>query len=357
MLSTHGKTLRALDGPVLVTGHTGFKGTWLTLLLEKLGVEVVGVSLPAKKNSLYQRADRFGKIQEVFLDLRDFDKTLVAVRDFKPAAIFHLAAQPLVLESYKAPRETFETNVMGTVNILDAAFEVKTTKIVACATTDKVYRNKEEGKSFKESDALGGKDPYSSSKVGAEAAIASWQQISRIKNGPKVVSLRAGNVIGGGDLSEDRLLPDIIRGFMENSKVIVRNPLSSRPWQHVLDPLLGYLMSVEKILNGIEIDAINFGPDQKSLNVNQVIEIVNKSKILGVIPNLEMPSTNSDQNIESQFLDLDSGLANKVIGWSPFWSQSKAIHSTLSWWNSVLNQNLSCEEACMRDLEKIIKYS
>ena len=194
-----GSELSKLPGPILITGHTGFKGAWLTILLEHIGIPTIGYSLPPEKHSLYERANLEGRIPELFADIRD----LLLVKDFmakhKPSAIIHMAAQPLVLESYKSPRETFDTNVMGTVNILDAAFESDHVKAIIVVTTDKVYRNDNSGRAFIESDPLEGKDPYSASKVGAEAAVSAWQQIAKISDGPKVVSVRAGNVIGGGD--------------------------------------------------------------------------------------------------------------------------------------------------------------
>jgi CDP-glucose 4,6-dehydratase len=320
-----------------------------------LNIEVVGVSLPPIDGSLYSRANRQGKIREEFVDIREASSLRVLVEKIKPSGIFHLAAQPLVLESYKAPLQTFETNVMGTANLLDAAFKVDSTKFIICATTDKVYKNEEKGIRFKESDSLAGKDPYSASKVGAEAVISAWQQISRINSGPRVVSVRAGNVIGGGDFSEDRLLPDIIRGFTYNSQVVIRNPKSTRPWQHVLDPLFGYVMTAQSVLLGTKLDSINFGPDEKSLSVHEVVEIVNSEGALGRIPNLEIQSVTENANTESQLLDLDSSLAQNKIGWKPAWSQKDAIKATLNWWDQVLNHGVTCEQACKSDLSLILK--
>ena len=231
----------SINGPVLVTGHTGFKGTWLTLLLEKLGVEVIGYSLEPEKDSLYARIGREGMISEKFADVRNFTAVQKFVDITKPVAVIHLAAQPLVLESFRSPRETFDTNVMGTVNLLESAFKSESVLAFLAITTDKVYKNENKGLAFKESDALAGKDPYSASKVGSEAAVDAWQQISKSLGGPRVTAIRAGNVIGGGDWAKNRLVPDLIRGFKSGSKTIIRNPRSLRPWQHVLEPLSGYL--------------------------------------------------------------------------------------------------------------------
>jgi CDP-glucose 4,6-dehydratase len=249
--------LRALSGPVLVTGHSGFKGTWLTLLLEKLGIEVVGFSLSPEKDSLFDRASRTGAISEVFADIRDYERLNSYINSVKPSAIIHMAAQPLVLESYRLPKDTFDVNVMGTVNVLDSAFNTDSVKAVIVVTTDKVYRNDNSGLAFIESDPLEGKDPYSASKVGTEAVVAAWQQIQRTSGGPKVVAVRAGNVIGGGDWGDSRLLPDLIRSFSSGQKMTVRNPASTRPWQHVLDPLSGYISTLEAVLNDEKITSIN----------------------------------------------------------------------------------------------------
>ena len=265
--------LRSNSGPVLVTGHTGFKGTWLTLLLEKLGVEVVGFSLSPEKDSLFDRAGRTGAIKEVFADIRDYELLNTYITSIKPSAIIHMAAQPLVLESYRLPKETFDVNVMGTVNVLDSAFKTDSVQAIVVVTTDKVYRNDNSGRAFIESDPLEGKDPYSASKVGTEAAVAAWQQIQRISGGPKVVAVRAGNVIGGGDWGDNRLLPDLIRSFSSGQKMAVRNPASTRPWQHVLDPLGGYISALEAILGGEKISSVNFGPDTQSIAVSEVVKI------------------------------------------------------------------------------------
>jgi CDP-glucose 4,6-dehydratase len=337
-----------LDGPVLVTGHTGFKGTWLTLLLEELGVEVVGYSLAPEVDSLYDRIGLEGKISEEFADIRN----LVSVQNFikrtKPAAIIHLAAQPLVIESYKSPRETFEINTLGTVNVLDAAFRASQIKAFISITTDKVYKNDNRGVAFKENDALSGKDPYSASKVGSEAAIAAWQQIAKSMGGPKVVATRAGNVIGGGDWAKDRLIPDLIRGFSRGEVVQVRNPISTRPWQHVLDPLIGYLLTLEEVLKGENIEAINFGPRESSLAVKEVVGIVKKSWGESAIVKME---TSSDSIYEASRLELDSLLAKELLNWEPVWDQKGAIQATTEWWKGLFLENKKASDLCLGDIQ------
>jgi CDP-glucose 4,6-dehydratase len=349
MNSGLGEQLRKLDGPVLVTGHTGFKGTWLTLLLEQLGVHVVGLSLPPEDGSLYRRLNRGGLIEEIYTDIRSFESVNTFIRKIQPAVVINMAAQPLVMESYLAPRETFETNVIGTVNVLDACFQTESVRAIIGVTTDKVYRNDNSGKLFKESDPLAGKDPYSASKVGTESAIAAWQQIYKINGGPKVLSVRAGNVIGGGDWATDRLLPDLIRGFLSEKTIPIRNPNSTRPWQHVLDPLVGYVMSVEAILNGSAIESLNFGPIEKSITVKEVVE----KCALTWDPSGSIKFDFQTQNsiIEAVNLDLDSQKARSELGWKPKWSQIEAAVSTTNWWKKVSSGECSSEKACLIDIE------
>ena len=343
----------SLDGPVLVTGHTGFKGTWLTLLLEELGVEVVGYSLPSEANSLYDRIGREGKILEEFADIRDLNSIQNFINRTKPATIIHLAAQPLVIESYKSPRETFETNVLGTVNLLDAAFQTNTVKAFIAITTDKVYRNDNHGVAFKESDALSGKDPYSASKVGSEAAIAAWQQIASSSGGPKVVATRAGNVIGGGDWAKDRLIPDLIRGFSLGEVVQVRNPMSTRPWQHVLDPLIGYLLTLQEVLNGSDVASVNFGPSETSLAVSEVVEIAMKSWGESAIVKLE---SSADSVYEASKLELSSQLAKEILNWEPVWNQRSAVQATTEWWKGLLINGKDPLELCQNDIRFALKH-
>ncbi len=345
---TLGGRLRELPGPVLITGHTGFKGTWLTLLLERLEVPVIGLSLPAQPHSLYERAGRLGAMTEEFLDIRDFESVRNFMSKHKPSAIIHMAAQPLVLESYESPRLTFETNVMGTVNVLDSAFATASVEGVIVVTTDKVYRNDNSGNKFVESDALAGKDPYSASKVGTESTVAAWQQISKVTNGPKVVSVRAGNVIGGGDWAENRLLPDLVRGFSTDTVVKVRNAKSTRPWQHVLDPLVGYVMALESALAGDKLTAMNFGPDSDSISVSEVVEI---SREIWPRPVSVEFADQSEEGLEAIALQLSSDLAVSTLNWSCAWNQRESVEATIGWWNKVLNDSVSPLLACASDIE------
>lgn len=349
---TFGQRLRELPGPILLTGHTGFKGTWLTLLLERLGVPVVGLSLVPLQDSLFERSDRQGKIHEIFTDICGYSQVEKFLFETQPSVILHMAAQPLVLESYKAPRETFAVNVMGTVNILNSAFACESVKVVGVVTTDKVYRNDDSGRAFVENDPLAGKDPYSASKVGAEAAVAAWQQIRKVNGGPKVISLRAGNVIGGGDWAESRLLPDLAKGFIADQHVTLRNPESTRPWQHVLDPLRGYLMALEYLLSGGDVAALNFGPAEASLKVRNVVEVARKSWPRPT--SVSFSENTSSVASEALSLQLDAHAANEILGWEMKWDQAQAVASTIHWWDQVVNNEIQPHDACMQDIEKML---
>jgi len=349
MDSTLGKRLRELSGPIMITGHTGFKGTWLTLLLERLEIPVVGYSLPATKGSLFERSNREGMIPEVFADIRDLESIKAFLELHKPAAVFHMAAQPLVLESYKKPLETFEVNVMGTANLLSEAFSIETIKAIAVITTDKVYENDNSGRKFVETDPLSGKDPYSASKVGTEAVMSAWRQIQKVVGGPLLLSLRSGNVIGGGDWAEDRLIPDLVRAFSRKEMIILRHPESTRPWQHVLDPLLGYVAAMEYVLIANASDTFNFGPDSESLSVKKIAEISERSWPFPT--NVGISGISSIKESEALTLNLDSQKAREILHWSPAWSQEKAVVSSLTWWNEVLNNGVKSADACAQDIE------
>jgi CDP-glucose 4,6-dehydratase len=353
MDSTLGNRLRELPGPVLVTGHTGFKGAWLTFLLERLSVPVVGYALAPEPESLYTRANRRGAIPEVYADIRNIDEVEAFLTKYHPSAIIHMAAQPLVLESYKTPRDTFNTNVMGTVNVLDAAFKTNSVEVIVVVTTDKVYRNENNGRAFIETDALAGKDPYSASKVGTESVVAAWQQISTVSGGPAVVSVRAGNVIGGGDWAENRLIPELVRGLASGRPVQIRNPESTRPWQHVLDPLSGYLMTLEALLEGKKISALNFGPGAESLTVREVVDIAT-----GQWPMAESVTVTFGEGngyVEAKSLQLDSSLARSSLPWKDSWDQKEAVIATIRWWDKVLNHSAIAQEECQVDISHLLQ--
>jgi CDP-glucose 4,6-dehydratase len=331
-----GQGLRELPGPLLLTGHTGFKGTWMTFLLEHLEIPVIGYSLAAEKDSLYDRAALTGAIPEAFADIRDYEALEQFIDLHKPSTIIHMAAQPLVLKSYENPRGTFDVNVMGTVNVLDVAFKKDFVKAIIVVTTDKVYRNDNSGRAFVETDPLEGKDPYSASKVGTEAVVAAWQQIAKVSGGPSVASVRAGNVIGGGDFAENRIIPDLIRGAISGKPSEIRNPASTRPWQHVLDPLWGYLLTLAETLNSKSVPNLNFSPREQSLSVANITEIAISSwGAIEVQAYFTKSSDIKESQVESNELNLDSGLATSLLGWKPSFTQLEAVVSTIEWWKSV----------------------
>lgn len=339
--------IKSINGPVLITGHTGFKGSWLILLLEKLGIEWIGISLVPKPDSLYNLiADRSNK-NEYFADIRDYDILKKIITAVNPKYVIHLAAQPLVLDSYIDPKETFSTNVLGTVNLLDIIFKHTSVIKVVVATTDKVYKERKSKRNFREYDALGGKDPYSWSKVGTEAAIGAWQQISKTCNGPEIIAVRSGNVVGGGDMSQNRLLPDVVKGFIEGSSIIVRNPSSTRPWQHVLDPLYGYLLAAG---SDSKEKAFNFSPNTTSLSVKKVTKIACRE---WQGPTHVIFGDKSDI-LETSSLSINSKKARKILKWHSIWSQEEAIIATIDWWQKTNYSELSHKEACLLDIDKLL---
>jgi len=345
-----GKRLRELPGPLLLTGHTGFKGTWMTFLLEYLNVPVVGYSLPAEKDSLFDRAERTGVIPEEFSDIRDYEALERFIDLHKPSTIIHMAAQPLVLKSYESPRETFDVNVMGTVNVLDIAFKKDFVEFIIVVTTDKVYRNDSSGREFTETDPLEGKDPYSASKVGTEAVVAAWQQIAKVSGGPKVMSVRAGNVIGGGDFAENRIIPDLIRGVITGNTVEIRNPDSTRPWEHVIEPLLGYVRILESILQGADVTSLNFGPNDRNLSVREVVEIFRRS----FSGKLSVVYSNNVIQSESKYLGLNANSAKEILNWTTTVSQEVAVRMTANWWSKFIDLDVDSKDLCLQDMEFFI---
>jgi CDP-glucose 4,6-dehydratase len=342
--------INALKGPILVTGHTGFKGVWLTLMLEHLGYRVIGIAREPEENSLFSKMNRAGSIEEIFADLQDQDKITNFVNTHKPSIVFHLAAQSLVAESYRDPIQTFSTNVMGTASILEACCNVDSVQVVLVATTDKVYENNDSGRKFVESDPLGGKDPYSASKVGTEMVVKAWRSVQSTGRQPKIIVARAGNVIGGGDYAENRIFPDLIRSIRSNKPIEIRNPHSTRPWQHVLDPLDGYIRFAEECLGGLETETLNFGPDGDDITVAQLISIAEEN-----LPVQRLKDNNEKVSFnEAKHLSLDSSCAKRELSWTPRYSQVEAIHSTAKWWARYLSGEESASTLCMSEIEQFI---
>lgn len=315
---------------VLVTGHTGFKGGWLSLWLQQLGAEVHGIALPpATEPSLFATAQVEGAVNSRTLDIRNAEAVRQAVQEIRPEIVFHLAAQPLVRLSYRAPLETFDTNVMGTANLLDACCDQDELKGILCITTDKVYANQEWAWPYRETDAIGGKDPYSASKAAMEHIVASYRHSYFKAPSIPLLTARGGNVIGGGDWSEDRLVPDLMRAVLDQTPLTIRNPASIRPWQHVLGLCHGYLLLMACAMAGDTPGdgAWNFGPEATdNVTVASVLERFAESAVAA-----EIRYVPTDDKPESAILTLDSSKARRELGWRPALDLNDAIDWTASW--------------------------
>ena len=324
--------LNAYEGKkILVTGHTGFKGVWLSRTLKLAGADVHGLALNPEIDSLYSRIDDIGITNSTILDIRDRKSLNAYLRKNKFDGVFHLAAQPLVLKSYEEPVETFETNVMGTVNLLSSIVNNAAAKWVLAITTDKVYKNIEVKEGYTEEDALSGKDPYSASKSATEMVINAWRSVAEFNSSDVVIcSARSGNVIGGGDVAKDRLMPDLIRSFHANIPAVIRNPNSLRPWQHVLDPLSGYL-KIGKLLseNKPLAHAYNFGPkDDSKLSVEEMTKIACSMWEGNAGYTINFDSVHPK---EAKLLWLVSEKAHIDLGWENKLNANEAIHWTITW--------------------------
>jgi CDP-glucose 4,6-dehydratase len=323
---------------VFLTGHTGFKGGWLALWLKQLGAVVHGLSLePPTTPNLFTLAKVGEGLMHQIGDIRDLNVVQSAIAKFKPDIILHLAAQPLLRYSYDEPVETYATNVMGTVHVLEAARRSETAKVTLVITTDKCYENSEQNKAFRETDAMGGYDPYSSSKGCAELAVAAYGRSYFNKGDAVVASARAGNVIGGGDWAQDRLMTDIMAAVTRQQKPVIRNPAAIRPWQHVLEPLSGYLRAVEYLWQKKppQPESWNFGPDQDSEVF--VAEVANQvCRLWGFEAGLQL-TPDARQLHEAHFLRLDSGKAHQQLGWHPRLTLAKALQMTVEWYRVQLD--------------------
>ncbi len=317
---------------VLITGHTGFKGGWLTLMLHRAGAMVSGLALPPRTAPSFFEAARVGDVlaSSHTGDIRDRDQVSAVFEATQPEVVFHLAAQALVRESYSDPTATWSTNVMGTAHVLDSACRTAPVRVIVNVTSDKCYENREVVWAYRETDPLGGSDPYSASKGAAELVAQSWRR--SFAGGRGLVSVRAGNVIGGGDWSADRLVPDCIRAFQRGQAVALRNPGSLRPWQHVLDPLSGYVRVAEQVLaKGSCPPALNFGPAVEEVHtVSEVVDALARSwgGDAGWVRDGE-PSPH-----EANLLMLDATLARHTLGWRPRLSFREAIRWTASWYRA-----------------------
>ena len=332
----------------LITGHTGFKGAWLSLILQQRGHLVSGISLPSEVGSLFERA-KIGKHLEndIYCDIRDLTKLTTSFKKINPDVVIHLAAQALVRESYRNPIVTFETNAIGTLNVLQASQQIGQLKAQLIVTTDKVYKNVSKSSGYVETEALGGQDPYSASKAMADMATQSW--LSSFENAPTAIA-RAGNVLGGGDVCADRLIPDLIHSYSSGTTPKLRAPNSVRPWQHVLDCLNGYLTLVDAVVENKADGAWNFGPDEnQSKTVADVANIA--AKVWGVEKSWENDSGNHPH--EASMLILNSNKARTNLGWTDKLSFEETIEWTTNWYKNVNLGKDPLEETLMniRDFE------
>lgn len=341
---------------VFITGHTGFKGSWLSIFLTYLGAKVTGYSLkPLTKPSLFNLANIHKLIdRSIIADIRDYNKLFKEIKESNASIVFHLAAQPLVRMSYIHPKDTFDVNFSGTLNILQIIKKVNKIKTGIIITTDKVYDIKK-NKIFKETDALGGLDPYSSSKVCMEYLFNSYNESFFQKKKQMIATVRAGNVIGGGDYSMDRLIPDIYRSAYKNKSILLRNPKSIRPWQHVLEPLSGYLLLAQNIHNK-KIKKIsqnwNFGPNISSCkSVSYISKYLSKYLKLKIVINKK--SSKKIFKPETSILRLSNYKSKNLLKWHPKWSINKSLDKIIEWNNNVKKNKFA--EVCIKQIQDYIK--
>ncbi len=318
---------------VLLTGHSGFKGAWLTVWLNRLGADVTGIGLPPlTEPNLYEAANIAALCRSHFCDIRDGEALAALVRDARPEIVLHLAAQPLVRAGYRAPLVTFETNVMGTAHVLEALRGLEALRAAVMVTTDKVYRDRGDDRPHCEGDALGGQDPYSASKAACEIVIDSYRQSFLAEQGTAVASARAGNVIGGGDWSDDRLIPDAVRAWQARQPMQVRRPGAVRPWQHVLEPLAGYLALAQALWEQPALaGAYNFGPDADgAAAVREVVELARAVYGAGEV----VYGDGSEGPHEAAWLALDNAKARATLGVAPVLTLVQAVHWTMAWYRA-----------------------
>jgi CDP-glucose 4,6-dehydratase len=329
---------------VFLTGHTGFKGSWLSLWLVSMGAKVKGYSLdPPTSPSLFNEVNIGSIIESEIGDIRDQKKLFESVKNFDPEILFHMAAQPLVRDSYSSPLETYEVNVMGTVNVLEAARNCTNLKTIINVTTDKCYANDERKIGYKENDPMGGYDPYSSSKGCAELVSLAYRKSFLNNAGIGIATVRAGNVIGGGDWAKDRLIPDILRSFAKKQSVVIRNPNSTRPWQHVLEPLSGYLILAQKLFNNKKeySEGWNFGPNDTDV---KPVKWILEKMILGWPDSKWVIDSNQNPH-EAVYLKLDISKAKSKLNWYPTWDLGVALERIIIWhtaWQNKEDMQIFC---------------
>jgi len=334
---------------VFLTGHTGFKGGWLALWLQRMGAQVSALALPpATEPNLFSTARVDQGMDSRFVDLRQAQEVASALRASQPEVVFHLAAQPLVRESYRHPLDTYATNVMGTAHVLDALRDLPSVRVAVMITTDKVYRPLVPPRPYQEGDPLGGHDPYSASKAACELVIASYRDSWLAAQGVALASARAGNVIGGGDWSAERLIPDVVRAWQAEQPVVIRAPHATRPWQHVLEPLAGYLVLAQRLWVQPELaGAYNFGPESDAeASVQQVVELARAAYGAGAF-RIEGDAQGWH---EADALALDASHTRRVLGVQPRWSLAQAVARTMAWYRA-LHSGADARTLCLADLE------
>jgi CDP-glucose 4,6-dehydratase len=327
---------------VIITGHTGFKGSWLTLWLNRFGAQITGIALdPITSDDAYHALNGISLCNDLRQDINDFKRVYEIVQHTQPEVIFHLAAQPLVLESYEDPLYTFCTNIIGTANILEACRKTNSVKVIVIVTSDKCYENKEHIGAYNENDRLGGLDPYSSSKACAELVVHSYREsFFKSNKGLSLASVRAGNVIGGGDWAKNRIIPDSIISLKRNHPIEVRNPNAVRPWQYVLEPLGGYLLLAAKMLSepGKYSEAWNFGPGQDKIHtVSALVDEIVKQWGLG---SWKKSETENNKH-EAGLLSLDISKSRSKLKWNPVLSFEESVKMTIDWYKAqLLNEDM-----------------
>ncbi|CAC9576552.1 CDP-glucose 4,6-dehydratase (EC 4.2.1.45) [uncultured Gammaproteobacteria bacterium] len=335
---------------VFLTGHTGFKGSWLSLWLTSLGAEVKGYALnPPTSPSLFNEAKIESIVTSEIGDIRNQDKLHKSMTTFNPDILLHMAAQPLVRYSYDNPVETYEVNVIGTAKVLEVARNCSNLKAIVNITTDKCYENDSRKEGYIETDSMGGYDPYSSSKGCAELVTSTYRRSFLQEQGIGIASVRAGNVIGGGDWADDRLIPDILRSFEKNESVIIRNPKATRPWQHVLEPLSGYLILLEKLYKnqGKYAEGWNFGPNEQ--DVQPVDWILDKMTLKW--PDSHWSLDKNANPHEADFLKLNITKVKLKLGWKPVWELSYTLERIIDWHRAWLNKE-NMQAVCLAEIEE-----
>ena len=336
---------------VLITGATGFKGAWLTMILNICGAKILGLGFrPNKNQNLFDTLKLKKRIKFKYIDVRNYSKLEKSINSFKPQIVFHLAAQPIIFQSYKKPLSTININSIGTLNLLEILRKIKSIKSIICVTSDKCYANNFSTKGFKEDDHLGGSDPYSASKACAEIIVNAYYESFFKKEKIGLASARAGNVIGGGDWSPDRLIPDTINSLIKKKKIHLRNPGFNRPWQHVLEPLNGYLILAKKLyLNPKKFSGPwNFGSKKNTVTsvyevVKQIVDTWGEGKII-VKKNYKY--------YEQKNLQLNISKSQNILKWQPRYSIKKSIKTTVDWYMKVCKKNISPEKITIKQIEE-----